>query len=324
MKPVLVWGATGFIGQHLVRTLVGRQMPVIALTRRPLGLGSLPQHPLVRWISLPEEDASVEAYAEVIREVEIIFNLAGNSGAVASNLNPIASLEGNLYIQARFLQACELSNTKPHVIFASSRLVYGTPDRLPVTEDCPIKPASYYAAHKVALEHYHHIAALRSVITHTICRISNPYGAETEVRPGQFRAFIDVLIDRACQGQPMEIFGDGSQLRDYLFIDDLSEALLLCAVRPEARNEIFNVGYGKSLSLIEAAKIISDYTGAPIIHRPWHPEAALVESGDYVVDISKAHRLLEFQPRFEFDGSMQQLIKTRKPSAAAARFGTSG
>jgi nucleoside-diphosphate-sugar epimerase len=323
LKPVLVWGATGFIGQHLVEALVSRQVPVIGLTRRPQGLGSTPQHPLVRWICIPEENASTEAYADVIRQVDVVFNLAGVSGAVASNLNPITSLEGNLYIQARFLQACELAGTKPHVVFASSRLVYGTPDRLPVAEDAAIKPASYYATHKVALEHYHQIAAHRSVITYTICRISNPYGADGEAKPGQFRGFIDVMIDRACEGTPIEIFGDGHQLRDYLYVHELSDALILCATRPEARNEIFNIGYGESLSLVAAARIISEYTGTPVVHRPWHPEAAIVESGDYVVDISKARRLLEFQPKFEFARTMQQLIRSRRSLGLAAGMSSS-
>lgn len=322
LKPVLVWGATGFIGQHLVQALVGREVPVVALTRRTITSDFAPSHPLIQWISIPEEEASVDAFADAIRQVDVVFNLAGVSGAVASNLNPIASLEGNCYIQARFLRACEASQSKPHVVFASSRLVYGAPACLPVTEDLPIKPTSYYATHKVALEHYHEIAALRSVITYTICRISNPYGADGPSQPGKWRGFIDTMIDRGCEGTPLEIYGDGTQLRDYLYIDDLSDVLHRCAVRPEARNEIFNIGYGESLSILDAAKVISDYTGTPIVHRPWNEEAALVESGDYVVDIAKARRLLGFQPKFEFTGTMHRLIQNRRSIAAAQRLST--
>src|SRR5207237_10327281 len=93
LEPVLVWGATGFIGQHLVQTFVERRIPVLALTRRSV-IPELSTHqPLVRWISIPKGDADIDAFADAIRQVEVVFNLVGNSGAVASNLNPSASLD---------------------------------------------------------------------------------------------------------------------------------------------------------------------------------------------------------------------------------------
>lgn len=317
VKPILVWGATGFIGRHLVQALVDRQIPVIALTRRPIMSSRDKDDELVRWVLINEGDAGIEAFAEAIRQVDVVFNLVGSSGAVASNLDPLSSLNSNCYIQTWFLQACELSKSKPHVVFASSRLVYGSPDTLPVTEDCSLKPGSYYAAHKVALEHYHRITAQRSVITYTICRISNPYGAQ-ETKPGHFRSFIDSLIDKASRGIPMEIYGDGSQLRDYIYIDDLTDALYRCAARPEARNETFNIGYGESLSILNAANVISEYSGTSIVRRPWDAEAALVESGDYIVDIAKARDLLGFQPKFPFESTIQQLIGKRRSLTAPA------
>jgi UDP-glucose 4-epimerase len=322
LKSVLVWGATGFIGQHLVGALVERQIPVLALTRQPLSSQTHWNHPLVRWMSIPEGDAGIEHFAAALQQAEVVFNLVGSSGAVASNLQPSASLDANCHVQTRFLQACELSKSKPHVVFASSRLVYGTPDSLPVKEDCLLRPRSFYAAHKVALEHYHQIAALRSVISFTICRISNPYGSR-ETRPGHWRGFIDSLIEKGCRGIPMEIYGDGRQLRDYIYIDDLTAVLYSCGVCPKARNEIFNIGYGESLPILEAAQLISDCTGTSIVHRPWDDEAALVESGDYVVDVGKAQRLLGFRPRFSFDTTVRELIRSRRESGVGKPISSS-
>jgi UDP-glucose 4-epimerase len=195
---------------------------------------------------------------------------------------------------------------------ASSRLVYGTPNRLPVAEDSVLQPRSIYAAHKVTVENYHQIAAVRSVISHTVCRISNPYGSQ-EVEPGHWRGFIDSLIEKGCRGIPMEIFGDGGQLRDYVYIDDLTDALYQCAVQPEARNEIFNIGSGDGISIRAAAAIISECTGTPVVQVPWQLEAALVESGDYVADIAKARTLLGYQPKFDFLNTVQELIRNRRP-----------
>ncbi len=309
MKPVIVWGATGFIGRHLLKALNARETVVLAITRRPVELQ--PAEPMVRWISIPECETTVEIFADAIRQVDVIYNLAGASGAVGSNLDPIASLENNCTIQARFLKACELAQSKPRVVFASSRLVYGTPDALPVREDSSTVPASYYAAHKLAVEHYHQIASLRSVISYTICRISNPYGAEGPTRAGHWIGFIDTLIDKACRGVPMEIYGDGMQIRDYIYIDDLTEALCRCGASPDGRNQTFNIGRGEGLSVWQAAQLICESTGTTAVRRPWPAEAALVESGDYVADIAKARQLLGFQPRFDFAETVRHLIERR-------------
>ena len=313
MKPVMVWGATGFIGRHLVRSLVARNNLVLAITRHPAELQ--PAHPLVEWISIADDESSCEAFADALRQVETVFNLAGSSGAVASNHDPLSSLDNNCRVQARFLKACELARSQPHVIFASSRLVYGSPRRTPVSEENATAPVSCYAAHKLAIEHYHHIASLRSIVSYTICRISNPYGAEGPPRAGHWFGFIDTLIDRACRGLPMEIYGDGQQIRDYIYIDDLTDALCRCATARAARNQTFNIGRGHGISVWDAAQMICQHTGTPAVRRPWHAEAELVESGDFVADISKAQRLLDFRPQFDFRETVRELILRRSSSS---------
>jgi UDP-glucose 4-epimerase len=309
----MVWGATGFIGRHLLKALTARATVVLAITRRPVELQ--PPEPLVRWIAIPECETTAEIFADAIRQVDVIYNLAGASGAVGSNLDPIASLENNCAIQARFLRACELAQSKPHVVFASSRLVYGSPCTLPVREDASTWPVSHYAAHKLAVEHYHQIASLRSVISYTVCRISNPYGAAGPPRPGHWFGFIDTLIDKACRGEPMEIYGDGTQVRDYLYIDDLTDALCCCGASPDGRNQTFNIGRGEGLSVWQAAQIICERTGTKAVRRPWPAEAALVESGDYVADITKARKMLGFRPQFDFAETVRHLIERRGATA---------
>lgn len=316
MKPILVWGATGYIGSHLVRDLVSRQLPILALTRQPASVEPAFQDPLVRWISVPTDDPELSVLTEAIQQVDLIYNLAGTSGAVASNLDPMASLHGNSYIQARFLEACGKAANRPHVVFASSRLVYGPPDSLPVTERFPVKPTSYYGAHKLCVENYHQIAALRSEISYTICRISNPYGAHRSWL-ARSSGFINYLIQRGCNRLPLNVFEDGRQLRDYIHISDLTQVLYLCG-RSEARNEIFNIGGGRSISIRQAATVISQFTGAPINYVPWELEAALVESGDYIADISKARTLLGFEPNRLFETSVEELVRTQTTSLRIA------
>jgi len=245
----------------------------------------------VDWVVLDPADRP-RAFEHALDGVSVVFNLAGSSGAVASNTDPLASLESNCAQQLHFFKACERSAAMPHVVFASSRLVYAQAGSEPVTEQHPVAPASVYAAHKQCIESYHRIFAERGALSFTVCRISNPYGWD-EKAPGKAHGFINALVQRALAREPLTIFGNGRQLRDYLYIADLVQLLRLCAERAEARNELLNIGCGASVSIIDAARIIQRaFGGGPIECRPWPKEYAAVESGDYVADVSKARAAL--------------------------------
>lgn len=309
-SPIVVWGGTGFIGRSVVRSLLGSGYPVKVITRREfVPEFDSPTQPEI--IVVHPGEGMAECLAPHIAAAEVVFNFAGVSGAVASNSNPAASLDGNCRIQSEFIHACKIAATRPHVVFASSRLVYGCPIVNPVPESAPTEPRSVYAAHKLCIEQYHQIAAYRDLLTFTNCRISNPYGPVLERQSGY--GFISYLIARGLRGESLEIFGDGMQLRDYIHISDLTDALRLCAFRPEAVNKVLNIGSGHGISLLEAAVHIRSITGTPIVHLPWPKEYALVESGDYVADITLARGLLGFEPRYDFASGLSDLIRAMSP-----------
>lgn len=298
-KCALVWGATGFIGRHVLADLAAHGWSVRALTRR----GS--PHPAaytngVEWIEY-DPHAAADVFPHAIAGTTVVFNFAGSSGAVASNRQPLESLDSNCRLQLQFLDACMQAGGRPHVVFASSRLVYAMAGRDPVTEEHPTAPRSIYAAHKLCIEHYHAIYAQRGAITCTLCRISNPFGLDEAVG-GKGYGFINTLIQLAIAGKPLAVFGRGLQLRDYIYIDDLVRALLLCAEQPGARNETFNLGLGHSISIGHAAARIQHiFGGGPIVYQPWPAEYEQVESGDFVLDGTKARALLDFTPAYSFE-----------------------
>jgi UDP-glucose 4-epimerase len=317
-RPVLVWGARGFIGRALVGHLLDRGWPVRVLTRRHVG--PVPEWAdAVEWIALNGVDRGC-AYDRALDGVSVVFNLAGSSGAVASNDAPIDSLESNCRLQLEFLAACARTGRAPHVVFASSRLVYAPAGRAPITEQHPVAPLSIYAAHKLCVEHYHRIFAHRGKVTFTICRISNPFGLDESATQKGY-GFINAIIQRALAGERLTLFGRGLQLRDYLYIDDLTAMLCRCAERHEARNEIVNVGHGHSLSISEAVTHIQRVFGSSAIDfQPWPREYEAVESGDFVVDISKARTLLACAPAYSFEGGLARIkahITGRGASATA-------
>jgi UDP-glucose 4-epimerase len=268
---------------------------------------------------MDEGDQSIAAMTEIIRECGLIYDLAGSSGAVASNRSPGASLEGNCRIQLRLLEACVAAGNRPHVVFSSSRLVYGETGRTRAAEDHPVNPQSVYAAHKLCIEHYLKIFARLGHITYTICRISNVYGSDAG-HQGQGYRVVNAFIRAGLAGQIITLFGDGRQLRDFIYIDDLIQALMQSGTAAAARNQVFNIGSGVSSSMLEAASLIREMTSAPPLRfAPWPEDYGLVESGDYVADISKARRLLGIRPAYTLaEGIAESIAQLRGDAAVGA------
>jgi UDP-glucose 4-epimerase len=311
MKPVVVFGGTGFIGSHLVSYLLEAGNPVILITRRPLLRTGWADSPALECVCIPELQPSSEAFARVIGRTDVVYNLAGVSEPASSNDRRLVSLDGNCRLQCYFLQGCHLSGSRPRVVFSSSRLVYGRANGLPVTEKSELQPRSHYAAHKLCVEQYHEIAGARNEISYSICRISNAYGA-FHVPHGKWMCQINAMLLRACLGEPIEVFGNGEQLRDYINVSDLVDALVLCGTSIGAKNEIFNIGSGQSTSINDAARIISEYTGVRVVHVPWSEDYELIETGDYVANIEKARKAIGFHPKREFDKSIQGIVAVIK------------
>jgi len=244
---------------------------------------------------------------EAVRNAGLVFNVSGSSGAVSSNQDPLASLRENCVWQLEFLNACSTAGHRLHVVFASTRLVYGKPRSLPVGEAHPLAPESVYAAHKLCTEHYHQIYALQGAITYTICRISNPYGMD-ERGSGKSHGVLNQMIQTALSHKPLTIFGDGKQIRDYIHIRDLVRALLLCGEHQAAVNDVFNIGSGEGVSMVDAALQIGCIADAPVVFSPWPERYKLVETGDFVNSIEKARRLLGFVPKFNFENGIKEAI----------------
>jgi nucleoside-diphosphate-sugar epimerase len=194
------------------------------------------------------------------------------------------------------LEACRTFNPGVSIVFSSSRLVYGKPQYLPVDEKHPLSTESIYAAHKLAVENYHLIYGKLYGLKATVLRISNPYGP---FQAGEGRAYgiANSFIQAAVSGRPITLFGDGSQRRDYLYIDDLVNAFLLAASAPDSRGKIYNIGEGQGKSLLELAELAIEVAGRGTIDRvPWPEEYRVIETGDYLSDISRARHELGWSP----------------------------
>jgi UDP-glucose 4-epimerase len=296
-KKVLVTGGLGFIGLNLSQRLLELGANVTVMDNfMPADISrSLPG--ILTQIKVAIADIRDEEKVErVVRGQEVIFNLAGKSGAVDSNKTPLNDLDINCRGQLTLLEACRTFNLEVTIVFPSSRLVYGKPLYLPVDEKHPLAPESIYASHKLAVENYHLIYGHLYGIKATVLRISNPYGP---FQSGEGRAYgiANSFIQAAVSGRPIRLFGDGSQRRDYLYIDDLVEALLHAAAVPQSRGKIYNIGDGQGTSLLELAEYAVDAAGeGEIVRVPWPEEYRIIETGDYLSDIALARHELGWSP----------------------------
>jgi nucleoside-diphosphate-sugar epimerase len=296
-RRVLVTGGLGFIGINTCLRLLELEAEVTVLDNfvppDPSGrLDALRSRLRIAVADIRDED-KVE---RMVRDHEVIFNLAGKSGAADSNKTPLNDLDINCRGHLTVLEACRSFNPQATIIFPSSRLVYGKPRYLPVDEKHPLAPESIYAAHKLAVENYHLIYGHLYGLKATVLRISNPYGP---MQAGESRAYgiANRFIQTAVAGKTITQFGDGSQRRDYLYIDDLVDALLRAAWSEGARGKIYNIGDGEGTSLHELAELAISAAGRGEIAKvPWPEEYRAIETGDYVSDITLARDELGWNP----------------------------
>jgi len=313
-KRVLVLGADGFLGANLAIALHLIGARVTATTRRSKS----------RIESYADQiiygDLSDTAVAKMaVQNQEFIFDLIGQTGAVESNTASYNNFKLECQPHLNIFKACADLNTKAVLVFCSSRLVYGKPTYLPVDEEHPLSPDSLYAVHKITLENYLSVFSRTSGLRSTVIRLSNPYGPNIEAKDQSY-GLINIFIQKALNGEPLVIYGDGSQQRDYIHTRDLCAAFLSAATNPASYGQTFNLGGETSVSIREVAEIISEITHKkPLEFIDWPHDHKLVESGDFATSLRKTNSILDLPQQLPFKESLISLVdqlvasKNRQP-----------
>jgi UDP-glucose 4-epimerase len=307
-RRVLVWGACGFVGRHLVPRLLAHHADVSILTR-PVPRAARPAwHDAVSWFVVDEACRLDRILASAVACGDIVYDLAGSSSAVQSNADPLGSLETDCRAQLLFLEACRAQGRSPHVVFVSTRLVYAPSGTKAVTEESRVEPRSMYAAHKLCVEGYFRIFGTLMALTYTILRTSPIFGFDERAHRRE-RGIVNAFVERSVRGEPIRIFGDGNQLRDFIFIEDVIDVIVAASIVPAARNTVLNAGRGESIRLRDAAETIRSMTGGPPVrHEPWSAAYSAVEVGDYVVDVGRCRETLGVSPRWTFEAGVASTL----------------
>jgi UDP-glucose 4-epimerase len=298
-SDVLVTGGLGFIGSSLARRLValGARVTLVDALIPEYGGNPFNIHDIRERVIVKLSDVrDAPAMASLIKGRNFLFNLAGQTSHLDSMTDPLTDLNINTTAQMHILEACRLHNRAVKIVFASTRQVYGRPQYLPVDEKHPINPIDVNGINKLAGEWYHLLYNNIYKIRACALRLTNSYGPGMRVKDAR-QTFLGVWIRHLIEGKPIQVFGHGSQRRDFNFIDDVVEALLLAAAGEESNGEVYNLGHTEHISLEElAALLIRLNSGGKADLIPFPADREAIDIGDYYGDFSKIQRALGWSP----------------------------
>jgi UDP-glucose 4-epimerase len=299
-KRVLITGGLGFIGSNLAQRLVelNCQVTLVDSLIDKYG-GNLFNVSSIRdrvWTNISDvRDPHAMAY--LVRDQDVVFNLAGQTSHIDSMSDPEADLDINTRAQLSILEACRKSNLGTKIVFASTRQIYGRPQYLPVDEAHPLVPVDVNGINKMAGEHYHLLYNRVYGLRAAVLRLTNTYGPRMRVIDAR-QTFLGIWVKRLIEGLPIQVFGDGEQLRDFNYVDDTVDALIAAAQNPAADGDVFNLGGEERISLKALAELMIDVNGEGRYEMvPFPPERKAIDIGDYYGNYNKAEQQLNWAPR---------------------------
>jgi len=299
-KKVLITGGVGFIGSNLARCLVSFGADVTLVDSLiPLYGGNLCNIEDIRdKVTLNISDVRDSfAMAYLIRDKDYLFNLAGQTSHLDSMSDPVTDLNINAVAQLSILESCRQHNTSIKIVFASTRQLYGKPEYLPVDEVHPIRPVDVNGINKLAGEWYHLLYNNVYGIRACALRLTNTYGPGMRIKDAK-QTFLGIWIKNVIEGKAIKVFGDGLQLRDFNYVDDVVEALLLAALNPIADGKIYNLGSDEVVNLTQVAQMFVEiHSGAKFEIVPFPSERKAIDIGDYYSNFNKVSTELGWQPK---------------------------
>ena len=310
-KRVLVTGGVGFIGSNLAAQLVNLGANVLLVDSLiPKYGGNLYNiAPIREQVRLNIADMRDEhGLRFLVQDQDVIFNLAGQVSHTDSMTDPYADLEINARSQLSLLEACRHNNPEAAIVFASTRQIYGRPQSLPVDENHPLQPVDVNGINKTAGEMYHivyhNVYGLKTVSL----RLTNTYGPRMRVKDAR-QTFLGWWLRQMVEGKPLQIYGDGRQVRDFNYVDDVGTALLLAACHDEADGQIYNLGAPQPISLIDLAELMIDIYGRGTYEIiPFPPDRKRIDIGDYHGNYSKIQRELGWEPHISLRDGLTRTL----------------
>jgi UDP-glucose 4-epimerase len=283
-RRVMITGGLGFIGSNLARRLADLGADVLLVDSLiPDYGGNLFNiagiEDRVRVNVADVRQASTMNY--LVRDREIIFNIAGQVSHIDSMTDPHTDLEINCRSQLTLLEACRHHNPAVKVVYASTRQIYGRAEFLPVTEQHLVRPTDVNGINKAAGEYYHLVYNNVFGIRASALRLTNIYGPRQLIKHNR-QGFIGWFIRLALEDQEISVFGDGSQIRDFVYVDDAVDAFLRAGACDGCNGEVFNVGGDDHISHRDLVKMLIEVAG-------WAPAVSLRQGFERTLAFYREH-----------------------------------
>ncbi len=305
MANILILGGAGFLGKNLYKTLTLNGHDVTIYTR------TSNDSERVREI-FPETRVYLSDFKNendwetLLEDKEVIFHLISDS--TPSNVNVSSEFSNNVMPTISLLESMK-KGKKKIIFFSSGGTVYGVPEQIPIDEKHPTNPISPYGIQKLCIEKLLEYYGRTYEVDYSILRISNPYG--TYQNPKSMQGVIAVFLANILQGKHIEVWGDGSAVRDYIYVDDVMRACL-CLLDYHGEHRIFNVGSGKGHSVNEIIDIIKVKLCSEI--KVQYLPKRIQDVPVNILDTTLIRRELNWQPEYDLEKGIQRMIETWNPN----------
>lgn len=310
-KRVSITGGVGFIGSNLAIRLVaaGARVQLVDSMLPAYGADLRNIEPVRNQVRVNFSDVrDPHSLSYLVQGEDLIFSLAGQVSHLASMEDPLTDLEINCRSQLSLLECCRRHNPEVRIVFASTRQLYGRPQYLPVDERHPLVPVDVNGINKLAADMYYTLYDQVYGIPTVCLRLTNTYGPRMDLR-SELKGFVGVFIRRALRGEKIRIFGSGEQRRDFNYVDDVVEALLLAGQDESIHGQVFNLGHSRSYSLLDFVGLLRRFTEFEYELVPFPAEAEAIDIGDYYGDYQRFHEATGWEPRIELAEGLEKTIR---------------
>ncbi len=298
---VLVTGGAGFIGSHLVDRLIKEGCAVSVVDNLSSGK-EINLNPQAKFYKLDILSPSLKKVFSSKKRFAYIFHLAAQIDVRKSVKNPGFDAEVNILGSLNLLSLCLKKKPKKFIYASTGGAIYGEPDYLPADENHPIHPNCAYGVSKHTVEHYLELFHTLYHLKYTIFRLPNVYGPRQD--PNGEAGVVSIFIGKMLKGKTPFIFGDGDQLRDYLYVDDVVAANMISLKKGD--NRIYNLGSGRGTSVNELFKKLRKIIGFK--KEPEHSTPRLGEVYRIYLSAERAKRELSWQPKIELEKGLEKTV----------------